>query len=255
MEQEEFTEDDFRWAFKIFMYLIKEGEITKDESDYYYAYQKKGVQYYLDEIIEEEADCKIFHLDERILLTPGISNWFLGYSNQELRSKMSLRTNKELYLGYFIILCLLAKFYNSDEQAMSSRQFLLVKELEEMVTTQVERIQSLSENDLKQREQELEISLSTVADVWQDLPKFDDELKNIRRGKKNRVSFILRVLAFLEDEELLKVFENKEIRLMPKFEYLIIKYYFNSQRKEKLLDLLSSDNVLGEGLYATNQEG
>lgn len=252
MDKEEFSEDDFRWAFKIFMYLIREGEITEEESDYYYAYQRKGVQYYIDEIIEEEADCKIFHLDDRILLTPGIKNWFLGYSNQELLSKMSLRTNKELYLGYFIILSLLAKFYNSDEQTMSSRQFLLVKDLEEMVTTQVERIQSLSENDLKQREEELEIALSTVAEIWQELPKFDDELKNIRMGKKNRVSFILRVLGFLEDEDLVKVFDNEQVRLLPKFEYLIIKYYFNSQRKEKILNLLSEDNLLGEGLYAAD---
>jgi hypothetical protein len=62
------------------------------------------------------------------------------------------------------------------------------------------------------------------------------------------------VLAFLEDEELVQVLENKEIRLLPKFEHLIVKYYFNSQRKEKLLELITEDNVIGDGLYAANQE-
>ncbi len=250
MENKDFGEEDMRWAFKIFLYLVENGTISEEEADYYYAYQKEGVQYFLEEIIEEEADCKIFSLDGQIFLTPGMNNWLLGYSNQELRNKMSLKTNKELYLGYFIILCLLAKFYNSDEQAMTSRQFLLVDELEEMITQQVEKIQSLSENDLQHREQELEITLSSVAAVWEDLPVFDEQLKNIRRGKKNRVSFILRVLAFLEEEGLVQVLENKEIRLLPKFEYLVVKYYFNSQRKEKILDLISEENVIGDGLYA-----
>ena len=250
MAEEEFCEDDMRGAFKIFMYLLREGVITEEKSEYYYAYQQEGVQYFLEEIIEAEADCKVFSLDGKIFLTPGVKNWFLGYSNEELRDKMSLRTNKELYLGYFIILCLLAKFYNSDEQAMTSRQFLLVDELEEAVTEQVEKIQSLDDKELKRREGKLEISLSTVADRWEDLPVFDDKLKNVRRGQNNRISFILRVLAFLEEEELVQVLENKEIRLLSKFEYLVVKYYFNSQRKEKVLDLIAEDNLVGGNVDA-----
>ena len=243
-----------RWAFKIFIYLVKEGSITEEESDYYYAYQQEGVRYFLDEIIEPEADCKIFSLDGRIFLTPGVKNWFLGYSNQQLREEMSLKSNKELYLAYFIILCLLAKFYNSDDQAMTSRQFLPIEELEEMVTAQVEEIQSLSKADLDHREQELELSLSSVASIWSELPPFDDQLKNIRMGRNNRISFILRVLSFLETEELVQVLENKEIRVREKFEYLVVKYYFNSQRKEMILDLISNDNLLGAGLYAADEQ-
>ena len=253
MENKEFSEEDMRWAFKIFIYLLEHGVIKEENSEYFYAYQKEGVRYFLDEIIETESDCKIFSLAGQIFLTPGVKNWVLGYSNQQLRDKMSLKNNKELYLGYFIILCLMAKFYNSDSQDMTSRQFLLVDELEEMVTKQVEKINSLNEKDLKYREENLEITLSSVADIWDDLPPYDEKLKNLRRGRNNRVSFILRILAFLEDEGLVQVLENNEIRLLDKFEYLIVKYYFNSQRKEKILELLSQGKLLGDGLYAENK--
>ena len=236
----EYDLEDIRWAFKIFMYLVKNGSIPEDERDYHYAFQKNEVRYLLEEIIEEESDVKIFKLGGVIYLTPGVDNWFLGYSNQQLRDKMKLRNNRELYLAYFVILCLLAEFYNSKDQSMASRQFLGLEELEENVTEQINQINTTPEREVKQSEEQLQLNLSEVAEVWSDLPVFDDELKNLRRGRNNRVSFILRVMSFLEDEGLLQVLENREIRLLPKFEHLIIKYYFHSERKDKLLKLIEN---------------
>lgn len=248
----EYNEEDMRWAFKIFMYLLKEGSIPESETDYHYAYQSNEVRYIIEEIIEEESDSKIFSLGGTIYLTPGVNNWFLGHSNSQLKDMIKLRDNKELYLAYFIILCLLARFYNSEDQSMASRQFLLIDELEKVVTEQIEKINQLSEKGLKRREDELDLNLSGVADVWNDLPVFDDELKNLRRGRNNRISFILRVMAFLEEEDLVQIMENKEIRPLAKFEHLIIKYYFHSERKDKLLQLFEEDNLTGDDIYATN---
>jgi len=247
----EYDLEDIRWAFKIFMYLVKNGSIPEDERDYHYAFQKNEVRYLLEEIIEEESDVKIFKLGGVIYLTPGVDNWFLGYSNQQLRDKMKLRNNRELYLAYFVILCLLAEFYNSKDQSMASRQFLGLEELEEKVTEQINQINSTPEREVKQTEDQLQLNLSEVAEVWSDLPVFDDELKNLRRGRNNRVSFILRVMSFLEDEGLVQVLENREIRLLPKFEHLIIKYYFHSERKDKLLKLIEK-GVMESDLDAAN---
>jgi len=234
----DYTEDDIRWTFKIFMYLIKNGYIPESKSDYHYAYQKNEVKYLLDEIVEEESDSKIFSFNGVIYLTPGINNWFLGYSNEQLRNKMSLRTNKELYLGYFTIICLLSKFYNSESQRMASRQFLLIDELEEFITEQIDKFKQFSEMELEQKEKSLEINLTKIIKEWGSLPVFDDELNNLRRGRNNRISFILRIMSFLEDEELVQVLENKEIRLLPKFKHIVENYYFHNSRKEKILNLI-----------------
>ena len=242
----EYKLEDIRWAFKIFMYLLKNGLIPEDERDLHYAFQKNEVRNLMAEIVEEEAEVKIFKLGGVIYLTPGIDNWFLGYSNQQLRDKMKLRNNSELYLAYFVILCLLAEFYNSKDQSMASRQFLGLEELEETVTEQIDQISSSPEREIKEREDRLKLNLSDVADVWFDLPVFDDELKNLRRGRNNRVSFILRVMSFLEEEELLQILEDREIRLLPRFEHLIIKYYFHSERKDKLLKLIEEGIMEGD---------
>jgi hypothetical protein len=242
----EYRAEDVRWAFKIFMYLLKNGSISEDEREYHYAYQKNEVRHIIEEIMNEEAEVMIFSLGGVIYLTPGIDNWFLGHSNAQLRDKMKLRTNSELYLAYFIILNLLAEFYNSEDQSLATRQFLLLQNLEEMVTEQINKIDDTDEQALERREEELQLNLSAVAEVWLDLPPFDDELKNIRRGRKNRISFILRVLSFLEDEGLIQVLENEEIRLLPKLEHLIVKYYFNSTRKDQLLQLIEKDMLIKE---------
>ncbi|MGM0508059.1 MAG: DUF6063 family protein [Fusobacteriota bacterium] len=235
----EYTIEDMKWAFKIFMYLIKNGIIPEDKSDYLYAYQKNEVRYIIEEIIEEEADCKIFSFGNAIYLTPGINNWFLGFSNEELKSEMGLRTNNELYLGYFTILCLLAKFYNSEDQNMATRQFLPIEELESKITEQIDKFKELGEMALDQQEKSLELNITKIILEWEDLPVFDEELKNLRRGRNNRISFILRIMGFLEKEELVQVLENREIRLLPKFEHMILKYYFHTERKEKILNLLT----------------
>lgn len=244
--------EDVRWAFKIFMYLIKNGSIPEDKRDYHYAYQRSEVRHVLTEIIEEEAEVKIFSLGGVIYLSPGVDNWFLGYSNQQLRDKMKLQNNSKLYLAYFVILCLLAEFYNSKDQSMASRQFLGLDELEETVTEQINQVRMSPDSEIKQAENKLDLNLSDVAGVWEDLPPFDDELKNLRLGRNNRISFMLRVMSFLEDEGLIQVLEDREIRLLPKFEHLIIKYYFHSERKDKLLQLIE-DGLMEVATDAENQ--
>ncbi len=139
------------------------------------------------------------------------------------------------------MLCLLAKFYNSEDQSLTTRQFVPIEELEETVTRHVDRILE------SEPEEELKLNLSSVAQIWHELPKIDEK-KNLRRVKNNRISFILRVLDFLENEGLVQVFEDHEIRLLPKMEHLVVKYYFHSECKEHLLKILDKSLPLESGI-------
>ncbi len=239
----EWNQDDVRWAFRIFMRLVRDGQIEHDP-EYSYHYQDPNVRLIIEDIIEKEADIKVFEAGECLYLSAGVDNRYFGYTNEELRTKMKLDNNQELYLAYFAMLCLLAKFYNSDDQAFTSRQFLPLEELEETITTHVEEISEASSEEVEAVEVETKLSLSVVASLWKEMPAFDDTLKYQRRGKNNRISFLLRVLAFLEAEGLVQVLEDREIRLLPKLEHLVVKYYFHSQRKDFLLQLLSEPLIL-----------
>lgn len=243
----QWNSEDVRMAFRIFVQLLNNGE-TKDR-ELLQAYGEGEVRLILEEIVEREADVKIFATQDSLCITPGVDNKIFGYRNAELRSAMKLKDNSQLYLAYFVILCMLARFYNSDDQSLSARQFLPLEELEKMVTEQIEEILLAKEErgeELASFEEETAICLSQVASTWQELPAFDDRKKNLRQARNNRISFLLQVFSFLEEEGLLQILENREIRLMKKMEHLVMKYYFHSRRKDFLLSLLQTP--LREGI-------
>lgn len=227
---------DVRDAFQIFIKLLHRGEVQ--DSDLYFAYNQGDVRLILEEVVEKEAGVKIFAAGESLYISPGVDNPLFGYTNAQLREKMKLRDNSQLYLAYFVMLCLLAKFYNSDDQSLTSRQFLPLEELEENVTGHVQHVLEAQQEDVEEMEEATQLNLSSVAELWSELPAFDDTKKVLRRARNNRISFILQVLAFLEGEGLIQIIEDREVRLLPKMEYLVIKYYFHSQRKDYLLQML-----------------
>ena len=236
----EWHEDDVRWAFRIFMKLLDDGIIDENQREYLYNYSRPEVRSILEEIIEKEADVKTFSAGDRLYLSAGVGNRIFGYKNAELRQKMNLRNNSELYLAYFVILNLLAKFYNSDDQSLASRQFVPLEELEETVSLHVNTIMEADPEDVEVQEENFGINLRSVSEVWLDIPAFDDKITNLKRAVNNRISFILRVIRFLEEEGLAQVLEDREVRLLPKMEHLVVKYYFNSHRKDYLLQMLSA---------------
>lgn len=236
----QFESEEVRLAFRIFAQLLHQGEL--DDRELYLAYNQGDVRLILEEIMEQEADVKIFTAQEKLYITPGVDNRYFGYTNAELRDKMRLKDNGQLYLAYFAILCLLAKFYNSDDQSLTSRQFVPLEELEKSITEHVDNILEIEQEraeDLNSFEEETQLNLARVANAWNDLPAFDDTKKNLRRARNNRISFLIQVFAFLEAENLVQILEDREVRLLPKMEHLVIKYYFHSQRKDYLLQLLS----------------
>jgi hypothetical protein len=55
----EWNQDDVRWAFRIFMRLVRDGQIEHDP-EYSYHYQDPNVRLIIEDIIEKEADIKVF---------------------------------------------------------------------------------------------------------------------------------------------------------------------------------------------------
>jgi len=75
-------------------------------------------------------------------------------------------------------------------------------------------------------------------ELWRDLPEYDQTLVRLRGSKNNRVSFILKVCAFLQEEGLVVVAHDREIYITEKLHQMVQKYYSDGGRKEQLLALI-----------------
>jgi len=235
---ESYKAETVETALKIFLELARIGQLhQEDYPEMVQAYKTdQEVQGLFTNIIEPLADVKILESLYVLYLSPNMDNRFFGYTNEELRDKMKLSTNRELYLAYFVILSLLAMFYGEDSLSEVSRSYVTASDLERFVST---RLEDLGANiDLPDLEKELEINLLSSVELWQDMPEYDPELKALRRSTKNRISFILKVAMFLEAEGLAHVEQDRELYVTEKTEQMVRKYYSDRGRQGKLLTIL-----------------
>lgn len=243
-----YKQSDVDKAVRIFVHLLREQMISAGDRELFRAYQEPAVREILEEIIEKHAEVKLLASDQAIYLSPSVDNVTFGYTNQELRQTMKLNSNKELYLAYFVILTLLSMFYNSNDQMARTRQYVELKDLERYVTDQMERVAAADPQDVRTVEEDVRMNLATAAEVWLDLQPFDDNVQFIGRARNNRISFIHRVVRFLEQENLLTLLEEREIRPTSKLDQIMISYYFHTERKQRVLSMLSRPLpfILGE---------
>ena len=237
-------------ALKIFLELVRKGQIHLEEApELVQAYKTDSeVQGLLTNLVEPLAGVKILDSLYTLYLSPNLDNRVFGYTNEQLRQLLGLKDNRELYLAYFIILALLALFYGEDSLGELSRTYVTIHDLEQFVTGKLADITGIGKNgvnaekgenqELEELEKELEINLKSSVELWQDMPEYDPELKKLRGTTKNRISFILKVGAFLQEEGLALVQQEREIYLTEKTEQMVRKYYSDRGRKDKLLTLL-----------------
>jgi hypothetical protein len=230
-------------AFEFFIELSQTGKIVKKSNATLFSlYQQIEIRDIIEELIEEKAKVKIFEADDVIYMVPHIDNRLYNYTNAELRDRIKLKSNKELYLTYLVMLILLAKFYNSDNQSLSTRSYVTIEEMERTVEEKMNDFDHLlkeSENP-EEKAEELGLDLEGTLEFWRSLPVFNEQAKKIEMTDKNRIGFLLKVFRFMEDEGLVLIRE-RELSLTKKMEEIVTHYYFNGQRKEKIMDLLIHD--------------
>ncbi|PWK13458.1 DUF6063 family protein [Tumebacillus permanentifrigoris] len=242
-----YSKESVERAIKLFILLLEKGETDEKDRDLVFAYKEDPVaQEIVAQMIEKQAGIKILHVGDKLYVTPSLDNKVFGYSNDELRVKMGLRQDSvsmglKLYLAYFIILATLAMFYNSDDLNTKVRQYVPIEELEQYVT---EKLQMLGTGDYGQYlSAEYEFNFAQVAEYWQSMPAYDETLTNQRMGHKSRVSYLLKVWSFLEEEGLAKVAVDSEIHPTDKLDHMVRKYYAHQKRKDELLALIQQKEI------------
>ena len=237
-----YKKESVKLAFTVFHALLAEGVVTSNDGGLLQAYKTQPeVREILADIIEPGFDVQVLNAVEKLYLTPGINNKLLGYSNQQLRQSMGLQNNVELYMAYFVMLCLLAMFYNSETLDAATRQYVPLKELEDFITSKLENIGRMEE--ITAAEAQLEFAFTAAASFWQELPPYDEKLKSLVRSKRNRVSFVLNVCRFLQGQDLIVVHEEREIYWRERLDCMVRRYYADSRRKEQLMNFLLNEQL------------
>lgn len=131
--------ENITYSQKIFYYLLCHGALSDNDSNagnLYRAYVEREEVMNLVKNQAQIADSRVERYGSTIYLMPDIDNKYLGYTKAELKQKIcrSKATDKDYYLSQFVILTLMAEFYDGQGSTCKSREFLKLGELQNIVS-------------------------------------------------------------------------------------------------------------------------
>ncbi|RJX25497.1 MAG: hypothetical protein C4554_07265 [Dethiobacter sp.] len=187
------------------------------------------------ELIEPLFEIKLLPAVDRFYLAGGMSGGIFSYNNEELRRQLKVDNNRELYLCSFIVLLLLASFYDSEDGIDPSRESLLLQDLEAMVT---ENLQELGTHPQVERlEDRTRVNLREPAELWLDLPYQKLGVVQQRRSH-SRLTFLLKTMDFLQEHGLVRLVQDRQVFPEERLHYLVAHYYNNQDRKNEILEMI-----------------
>ncbi len=217
----------------IFYYLLCNRELSSEqEPDLYKAYVENEDVMELVKSQGEIADCAVERYGNVIYLLPDISNSSLGYSKAELKRILcrSGATDKDYYLSMFIILTLLAEFYDGQGGRCKSKDFMKMGELQNIISKR------LSEGSTKK--EELEHTGLDYQSIKEAFEALKSETKT-SRSQSTKEGVINKILNFLEGEGLLLYIQEDEmIKTTKKLDQFMEMKLLNKNNYERIMKAL-----------------
>lgn len=211
-------------AIRIFKILIQNGELNKKENfDLYSSFIDNNVQEILS-LFEEEFECKFLNFDEMVYLVPKLDGFILGKKPAEFRQYFgSTATQKDVFLGYYIIMYIFYEFYSGANRDPKKVDFIQINHLITNLDERFVRLESLDEKETDELEEKYMINIQSSVKLWNALFT-DHETK-----QKTKYNVIRKVCKILEDQKLAYVVEN-QIRTTRKLDTLMRQYYLHADR-------------------------
>lgn len=240
-----YEEELVKKAFLLYQEVMLKGELLKkDNPELYSYYFDMEVRDLLERVYLPYSHSKILYVGSTLYFVPDLENEAFTYSNENLRKLMGFAYNRELYLAQFIWMNLLSEFYGDQFQLTNQiRSFVKVDDIIHKVEEYMNAFMKKTEEELEQLAVEHQIDLIGMLEVWNGLEELTEKNKDVKRYKKKKYSFFLRVLQFWENEKLLEVKEEQEITLTLKMQNIVGAYYHNEERINKIKELLESTAV------------
>ncbi|MGN0481140.1 MAG: DUF6063 family protein [Lachnospiraceae bacterium] len=167
----------------------------------YQEYSTNSEVYDIVHQILKRLNLAIYEYNNSLFVSAGENNRIFGYTNEELRSKLGVKLNRELYLAYFVMYCTLTVFYSSS-QSFTYTEFVTVEDVVKTVDVEFEGVfdkscgivlDEIEENSIKQ-----------IALCWDELPTITtQDAIGARAARNSKAGFVKTVFNFMAEQNLL----------------------------------------------------
>ncbi|MCR5610134.1 MAG: DUF6063 family protein, partial [Lachnospiraceae bacterium] len=170
---------------------------------------------------------------DSIFVSCSISNKAFGYSNEEMRRKLKIDNNMDLYVIYFLIYVLIVQFY-MDSQTPTYKSYVtgneIIYAMDEMVKSVIGDEVSIALEDVSNDNN----GLKNIAIKWNNIPNYlnnaqEDSGKN-RPGVTSKAGYVKKMLRLMKEESLF-VEENDMYYPTDRF-HALAQYYFQNKGSE-----------------------
>ncbi len=252
MIMERFDEESIRKAYALHQALMVKGKISqKREPELYNSFYETTVRSLMYNIFLPEAKAEILSQGDVLYFVPEMENDIFAYSNEDLRKRMKLDNNRQLYLAQFIFINIMGEFYGEQYHIINEpRSFVKLEKIVSKVRNYMMKFQKMNEDDLYELSNEYDLNLIGMIQAWEGLNDETDAIKDIRKAPQRLRGFFLSLLNFWVDENLILIQENEDIYLTEKMKGIAGNYYNYSDRIIKIKELLQGENKKGDFKYA-----
>lgn len=199
----------------------------------YQEYSNNGEVYDIVQKSLKKMNMKIYEYNNSLYVSAGENNRVFGYSNEELRREIGIRSNRELYLAYFVMYNVLTYFYQSSDSSAYA-EFVKIEEIISAVDASLSGVldnrmgiilEDVEENSFKQ------IALS-----WDELPAATvEDAAETRAARNSKAGFVKLVLSFMMRQDLLTEVQG---RFYPKDRFRALSENYFEEYKGRLLEVM-----------------
>jgi len=245
--------DSTRYALMIFKATLENNRINASVNEDLYENYKfdSNVSNDVEEIMEMFDIDMYDNPSEGLFITPGINNKIFGYSNEELRKALSLKNNTELSISFFIMYCILTRFYK-ESSLIASSEFITQNQLIEDVDNKIKAIKTMLEGVQPTDNTGDMTSFTKLVEEWERISYVNMKSKSENVAKdtisKTKTGYANKILQFFCDNNLLFHNAVQNIYLVKPKMAIIVGYYFDEYKtRNAIVEYL-------ESLTATDEE-
>lgn len=167
----------------------------------YQEYNTNAEVYDIVHMSLKKFNLNIYEYNNALFVGPKENNRVFGYSNEELRAKMGLKLNKELYLAYFVIYNVITLFY-TDTVSSTYAEFVsledIIANVEKTSLSIIDKSAGLIMDEIEEN------SFKQIALSWDELPAATiEDQSGLRAARNSKAGFVKIVVNFLISQELL----------------------------------------------------
>lgn len=241
--------ENITYSQKIFYYLLCHGAISDsdtDAGDLYRIYVEREEVMNLVKNQAQIADSRVERYGSTIYLMPDIDNKYLGYTRAELKKEICKpnATNRDYYLSQFVILTLIAEFYDGQGSTSKSREFLKLGELQNVVSERLkagadmEREKEAEDTDYNELYEHI-LDYRSMSEAYESLKSVEEST----RSKYTKEGFVSVICTFLEKQGLIVFIpEDEMIKTTPKLDNIMEYKILNKDNYQKIMEALEVSN-------------